>query len=200
ILGLSPGTSVDLPDNTMLGRNPQNISVNGARTTQNNYQINGVDANFIRNNNFQRPAVPAPETIQEFKVQTSLYDAAFGRSGGGNIQAVTKSGANDFHGAAYEYFRDDALNANNPFLKAAGVKRPALHRNVFGGLLSGPIKRDRAFFFISYQGTRERNGASLNSLSSAVLIAQGLTDDRSEQTLKTTFNVPSVNPIALALL
>ncbi|HEY6121671.1 MAG TPA: hypothetical protein VIV66_17070, partial [Pyrinomonadaceae bacterium] len=177
-----------------------NISVNGARTTQNNYQINGVDGNNIRNNNFQGIALPAPESIQEFKVQTSLYDAAFGRSGGGNIQAVTRSGANDLHGAAYEYFRDGALNANNPFLKAAGVKRPILLRNVFGGLLGGPIKKEKAFFFVSYQGTRERNGASLNSLSSNVLIAPGLTDDRSEPTLRRTFNVNSVNPIALALL
>ncbi|HZE72129.1 MAG TPA: TonB-dependent receptor [Pyrinomonadaceae bacterium] len=200
ILGLSPGTSMDLPDNTAVGRNSQNISVNGARTTQNNYQINGVDANFIRNNNLINLAVPAPESIQEFKVQTSLYDATFGRSGGGNIQAVTRSGANDFHGAAYEYFRNDAFNANNPFLKAAGVKRPVLRRNVFGGLLGGRIKTDKAFFFGSYQGTRERNGASLNSLSSNVLIAPGLTNDRSEQTLRTTFNLPSINPVALALL
>src|SRR5438445_1930513 len=116
ILGLSPGTAVDLPDNTALGRNAQNISVNGARTTQNSYQINGVDANNIRNNNFQRISVPAPETIQEFKVQTSLYDATFGRSGG-NIQAITRSGGNEFHGAGYGYFRTAALNANNPFLK-----------------------------------------------------------------------------------
>lgn len=200
ILGLSPGTAVDLPDNTALGRNAQNISVNGARTTQNNYQLNGVDGNNIRNNNFQGLPLPAPETIQEFKVQTSLYDASFGRSGGGNIQAVTKSGANDFHGTAYEYFRDDALNANNPFLKAAGVKRPVLKRNVFGGLVGGPIKKDKAFFFGAYQGTRERNGASINSLSSNVLIARGLTDDRSEQNLQTTFNMTSINPIALALL
>ena len=200
ILGLSPGTAVDLPDNTALGRNAQNISVNGARTTQNNYQLNGVDGNNIRNNNFQGLSLPAPETIQEFKVQTSLYDASFGRSGGGNVQAVTKSGGNDFRGSAYEYFRDDALNANNPFLKAAGVKRPVLKRNVFGGLVGGPIKKDRALFFVSYQGTRERNSASLNSLSSNVLIAPGLTDDRSEQTLRRTFNVPSINPIALSLL
>jgi hypothetical protein len=200
ILGLSPGTAVDLADNTTLGRNSQNISVNGARTTQNNYQINGVDANNIRNNNLIRISVPAPETIQEFKVQTSLYDATSGRSAGGNIQAVTKSGAKDFHGAGYEYFRDAALNANNPFLKAAGVKRPVLNRNVFGGLLGGPIKSDKAFFFISYQGTRERNGASLNSLSSDVLIAAGLTDDRSEQTLSRTFNAPAINSISLALL
>ena len=205
ILGLSPGTSVDLPDNTAVGRNSQNISVDGARTTQNNYQINGVDANNIGSNNTLRLAVPAPETIQEFKVQTSLYDATFGRSGGGNIQAVTRSGANDIHGAAYEYFQNDALNANNPFLKAAGVKRPVLKRNFFGGLLGGPIEKDRVFFFISYQGARERNGASPNSLSSSVFIAPCqpagcLTDDRSEQTLRRTFNVPSIDPIARALL
>lgn len=199
ILGLSPGTSVDLANNTAVGRNPQNISVNGARTTQNNYQINGVDANNIRNNNTQRISVPAPETIQEFKVQTSLYDATFGRSGG-NIQAITRSGANDFHGAGYEYFRNAALNANNPFLKAAGVKRPVLNRNVFGGLLGGPIDRDRIFFFGSYQATRELNSASPNSLSSSVLIDPGLTDDRSEQALRRTFNLPAINPISLALL
>ena len=202
ILALSPGTSVELADNTAVGRNSQNISVNGARTNQNNYQINGVDANNIISNNAVRLAVPAPETIQEFKVQTSLYDATFGRSGGGNVQAVTKSGANDLHGGAYEYFLNDALNANNPFLKAAGTKRPVLRRNIFGGLIGGHIKKDKAFFFTSYQGTRERNGASANSLSSSVLITPNccLSDDRSESTLRQTFNVPAINPVALKLL
>ena len=202
ILALSPGTSVELADNSAVGRNSQNISVNGARTNQNNYQINGADANYILSNNAVRLAVPAPETIQEFKVQTSLYDAIFGRSGGGNVQAVTKSGANDFHGGAYEYFLNDALNANNPFLKAAGTKRPVLRRNIFGGLIGGHIKKDKAFFFASYQGTRERNGASVNSLSSSVLITPNccLTDDRSESTLRQTFNVPPINPVSLKLL
>src|SRR5436853_5313535 len=81
ILGLSPGTSVYLPDNTVVGRNSQNVSVNGSRVTQNNFQINGVDANagVVRGAGF---ANPAPETIQEFKVQTSLYDAMFGGRGG----------------------------------------------------------------------------------------------------------------------
>lgn len=201
ILGLSPGAATYLPDNTAVGRNTQTISVNGARVTQNNFEINGIDINTMGTAGSILLAVPAPETIQEFKVQTSLYDATFGRSGGGNIQIVTKSGANFVRGVAYEYFRDDALNANNPFLKAAGANRPVLKRNVFGGTLGGPIKKDKAFFFISYQGTRERNGASiLNSLSSSVLIARGLTDDRSEQTLLRTFAVPSVHPAALALL
>jgi len=209
ILALSPGTSVALPDNTALGRNSQNVSVNGARVTQNDFEINGIDVNNFATNAAAMVAVPAPETIQAFKVQTSLYDATFGRGGGGNVQAVTKSGANDIHGAAYEYFRNDTLNANNPFLKAAGVSRPTLQRNVFGGVIGGPIKADRLFFFISYQGTRERNGASPNSLTSNVLIAPGLTNDRSQQNLLTTFRprvsptappATSINPVALAVL
>jgi len=213
ILALSSGTSVALPDNTALGRNSQNVSVNGARVTQNNFQINGIDANKLETHANASVSVPAPETIQDFKVQTSLYDATFGRGAGGNVQAVTKSGGNesggnDFHGAAYGYFRNDALNANNPFLKAASVKRPTLQRNVFGGLLGGPIKTNRSFFFVSYQGTRENNGASPNSLTSSVLVARGLTDDRSQQTLLATFaprqsnGLPatSIHPVALALL
>lgn len=199
LLGLSPGTATYLPDGTVVGRNSQNVSVNGARVSQNNYQINGIDANAGLGG--VPEASPAPETIAEFKVLTSLYDATFGRAGGGNIQIVTRSGSNDFHGSVYEYFRDTAFNANNPFLKAAGGRRPVLERNVYGGTLGGPIQRERAFFFASYQGTREQNGASrLNSLSSNILIAPGLTDDRSAQTLRNTFNVPSINPTALALL
>ncbi|MFZ0750075.1 MAG: carboxypeptidase-like regulatory domain-containing protein, partial [Pyrinomonadaceae bacterium] len=114
ILALSPGTSVSLPDNTALGRNSQNVSVNGARVTQNNFELNGVDANNIATNAAALLAVPAPETIREFTVQTSLYDASFGRGGGGSVQAITRSGGNEFHGVAYEYFRDESLNANNP--------------------------------------------------------------------------------------
>ena len=208
ILALSPGTFVDLPDNTALGRNSQNVFVNGARATQNNFEINGVDANQLDYNGWGTVAVPAPETIQEFKVQTSLYDATFGRGAGGSVQAVTKSGTNELHGALYEYFRDDALNANNPFLKAAGVGRPVLDRNAFGGLVGGPVKTDRAFFFASYQGTRERNGASDSSLTSSIFIDRRLTDDRSEQTLLATFRpllpnrlpATSIHPSALALL
>ena len=209
ILALSPGTFADLPDNAAVGRNSQAVSVNGARGTQNSFEINGIDANELVFNRSTFVAVPAPETIQEFKVQTSLYEATFGRGAGGSVQAVTRSGTREFHGALYEYFRDDAMNANNPFLKAASVQRPVLKRNVFGGLLGGPIKTGRAFFFASYQGTRERNGASPDSLTSSILIARGLTDDRSQQTLLATFRprfpngvLPAffIHPTALALL
>ena len=200
ILGLSPGAATYLPDNTAVGRNSQNISVNGGRVTNNNFQINGVDANSMGTNSAPSLSVPAPESIQEFKVQTSLYDATFGRSGGGNIQAVTKSGGNDFHGGAYEYYRNDRFNANNPYLIASGVARPVLKRNVFGGFIGGPIKKDKAFFFASYQGTRERNGASIiNSLSSNILVDPKLTNDRSAATLQTAYGFP-INSVALALL
>jgi len=201
ILSLSPGTATFLPDSTGVGRNTQAISVDGARVTQNNIQFNGVDANGMGTNNPLLVAVPAPETIEEFKVQISLYDASFGRAGGANIQLLTKTGGDSLHGGVYEYFHNEALNANNPFLKAASVARPCLNRNAFGSTLGAPVRKDRAFFFVSYQGTRETNGASIiNSLSQDVLVAPGLTDDRSAQTLQATFNVPSINPAALALL
>lgn len=209
ILSLSPGTATYLPDSTAVGRNTQAISVNGARVTQNNYQINGIDANTMGANGPILIAVPAPETIQEFKVQTSLYDAAYGRAGGANIHILTRSGTNAFHGSAYEYLRNDALNANNPFLGAAGVRRPVLKRHAFGATFGGPLRRERLFFFASYQGTRERNGASIiNSISSNVLVAPGLTDDRSESALLATFTpilpngqpATAIDAAALALL
>jgi hypothetical protein len=213
ILSLSTGTATYLPDNTAVGRNSQNISVNGGRVTWNNFQINGVDANSMGTNSAPSLSVPSPETIEEFKVQTSMYDASFGRSAGGNVQAVTKSGTDNYHGSLYEYFRNDALNANDPILKFAGVKRPTLRRNVYGGTLGGPIVKDKLFFFGSYQGTREANAASrINSQSSNILIAPGLTDDRSAATLLATYggqptsipavfgNVTAINPIALSLL
>jgi hypothetical protein len=201
ILTLSPGTATYLPDSTAVGRSTQAISVNGARVTQNSFRINGIDATTMGANGAILVSVPAPETIEEFKVQTSLYDASYGRSGGANIQILTKSGGDTLHGNAYEYFRNEALNANNPFLKAAGVRRPLLRRNVFGGTLGGPIRKNRAFFFLSYQGSRERNAASIiNSISSNVLVAPGLTDDRSASTLESTFGVATIDPASLALL
>jgi hypothetical protein len=201
ILTLSPGTATYLPDSTAVGRNTQAISVDGARVTQNFFQINGIDATTMGTNGVILVGVPAPEVIEQFKVQTSLYDARYGRSGGGNIELVTKSGSNEFRGTAYEYFRNEAFDANNPFLEASGQARPLLRRNVFGGLLGGPMRKGKAFFFISYQGSRERNAASIiNSISSNVLVDPQLTDDRSASTLQSTYQVTSIDPASLALL
>jgi hypothetical protein len=202
VLGISPGTAAFLPDATGVGRNTQAVAVNGARVTQNNYRLNGVDANTLGTNGPVLVPVPAPETIEEFEVQTSTYDASYGRAGGGNIQILTRSGSDHFHGAAYEYFRNEAINANDGFLKSSGVPRPLLRRSVFGGTFGGPVKPGKAFFFVSYQGAREKNGASLlNSISSNVLVAPGLTDDRSAAALTAAFNPPGpIDPRALALL
>ncbi len=199
LAALSPGVSTPLTNNNAIGRNTPNFSVNGARTSQNNLQINGVDANDVSAHDLNAVAVPAPEAIGDLVMQTSMYDASTGGAGG-SIQVVTKSGSNHLHGTVYEYFRNSALNTNDPNLKAVGLGRPVLRRNVYGATIAGPIRKDRAFFFLSYQGTRESNGATEQSLYKSVLIANGLTNDRSEATLLDTFQVPSIDPIALALL
>ncbi len=163
LLTLSPGASASVSNNTELGRGDSIISVNGQRTTSNNVRINGVDANAIGTNSTPNIAVPATDSLQEFVVQTSLYDASQGRNAGGNVEAVTRSGGNDFHGNAYYFFRNKALNTNEFFLESVGEPKPVLSRHQIGGTLGGPLARDRLFFFGSYQGTRETNGASLNN-------------------------------------
>jgi hypothetical protein len=116
------------------------------------------------------------------------------------VQVITKSGSNTLHGGAYEYFRNEAFNANDANLKAVNENRPEMRRNVYGATLGGPLKKDRAFLFVSYQGTREANGATDQSLYKDVFIASGLTDDRSAATLMSTFGVPAIDPISLKLL
>lgn len=196
LLTLSPGAQNSLSNSTELGRGDTTITVNGQRTTSNSVRINGVDANSIGTNSTPNIAVPATDTLQEFIVQTSLYDAASGRNSGGNVEAVTKSGSNEFHGNVYYFLRDDSLNANDPFVKAQGLDRPVLERQQFGGTLGGRIIKDRVFFFGSYQGTRETNGASLtNSLTFPVLPA-GLTDtNRTASGLATAFGL---NPLLIS--
>jgi outer membrane receptor protein involved in Fe transport len=203
LLTLSPGTSASVANNTELGRGDAIISVNGQRTTSNNVRINGIDANSIGTNSTPNIAVPATDTLQEFIVQTSLYDASQGRNAGGNVEAITKSGENNFHGNAYYFLRNNALNANDFFLNAAGRPRPTLTRNQFGGTLGGPILRDRLFFFGSYQGTRERNGASLNnSLMFPIIPPQLRDDNRTAAGLATAFGLPvaAINPVMVSVL
>ncbi|MBV9957007.1 MAG: carboxypeptidase regulatory-like domain-containing protein, partial [Acidobacteria bacterium] len=120
LLTLSPGTSASVSNNTELGRGDAIITVNGNRTTSNNVRINGIDANSIGTNSTPNIAVPATDSLQEFIVQTSLYDASQGRNAGGNVEAITKSGGSHYHGNIYEFLRNDALNANDFFLNAAG--------------------------------------------------------------------------------
>lgn len=203
LLTLSPGTSSSVANNTELGRGDAIITVNGQRTTSNNVRINGIDANSIGTNSTPNIAVPATDSLQEFIVQTSLYDASQGRNAGGNVEAITKSGQNSFHGNAYYFLRNDALNANDFFLNAAGRPRPELSRHQYGGTLGGPILRDRLFFFGSYQGTKERNGASLNnSLMSPFIPPQLRDDNRTAAGLAAAFGLPvaTINPVIVSVL
>ncbi|HEY0384939.1 MAG TPA: TonB-dependent receptor, partial [Pyrinomonadaceae bacterium] len=203
LLTLSPGTYASVSNNTELGRGDAIITVNGQRPTSNNVRVNGVDANSIGTNSTPNIAVPATDSLQEFIVQTSLYDASQGRNAGGNVEAITRSGGSQYHGNAYEFFRNRSLNANDFFLNAAGRPKPVLSRNQFGGTIGGPVIKDRFFFFGSYQGTRERNGASLNnSLSSPTIPVALRNDNRTAAGLSAAFGIPaaSISPITLAIL
>src|SRR5215469_13288338 len=211
LAALVPGVSMSLTDNNTLGRVSPNFSVNGARTSQNNLQINGIDANDISAHDFASVAIPSPESISEMVVKTSMYDASVA-GGGGSVEVLTRSGTNSLHGSLYEYFRNTTLDANDPDLKAVGLGRPALRRNVYGAALGGAIRKDRAFLFASYQGARDTNGATDQSLYKSVLIAPvpdgtpGLTDNRSEAALLANFQsilppgTTSIDSTALALL
>jgi hypothetical protein len=217
ILALSPGASANVPNAGGLGRNSTDISSNGARPLENSVIMNGLvvdnvmSLGFGDTNDKTGIPVPSPDAIQEFKVQGGLYDAEYGRQGGANVNIVTRTGSNDFHGSAFEFFRNDALNANEFFRNRAGQPKSVLKQNQFGGTLGGRIARDETFFFLSYQGTRQRNGVSGNSIRNTFLPVLG---DRSPRTLGTLYGgragvfggVPiaadgsNINPIALAVL
>lgn len=182
IMTLSPGVAAGVPNAGNMGLNSVELSSQGGRGSDNSVEINGTDAMNMFTNTLgnyvgtQGVAVPAPDTLEEFKVQTGLFSAATGRSAGANVAVVTKSGTNALHGAVYEFLRNDALNANDFFFNRAGLQRPVLKQNQFGFTLGGPIQKDKLFFFTSYQGTRQRNGTSSDSQSTAFL--PPLTDDR----------------------
>jgi hypothetical protein len=186
-LTMSPGVLADVNNAADLGKGTQDVYVNGASNISNNFQMDGTDANNFgsgRAGNFLQQGgipIPNPDAIQEFKVQTALFDAGYGRGAGANVDVVTKSGSNELHGSAFEFFRNDALDANDFFLKRDNQPRPTMKQHQFGGSLGGRFIKDRAFFFGSYQGTRQINGLSSSSLSSNFL--PPLTNDRSAGTL-----------------
>jgi serine/threonine-protein kinase RIO1 len=98
--------------------------------------------------------------IREFKVQTGNYDAGYGRGTGANVDLVSESGRNHLHGSAWEFLRNDVLNANDFFAKRNGQTRPVLKQNQFGFAVGGPVRKNSSFFFGGYQGTIQRNGDS----------------------------------------
>lgn len=183
MLGLQPGTSIPLTNNIALGRGDVDINVNGQQATSNNVLIDGIEVNSIGTNSTPNIPVPSIDAVQEFIVQTSLYDATQGRNTGGNVALVTLSGTSKLHGSLFEFFRNDALNANDYFLKQQGQVRPELKKNQYGGTVGGPLIKGKTFYFLSYQGQREVNGTDPISSLAYLNVPSGLTDDRSTATL-----------------
>lgn len=171
ILGLSPGVSGEVNNSAAIGRGDSSLSaatggysVGGSSTNDNNFQMNGTQVNDLMGEAEISGGVPVPnpDTIQEFKVQVSQYDASYGRNAGANVDVVTKSGTNQYHGDVWEYFRNTALNANDYFLNRNKQPKGVLDQNQFGVTLGGPLVKNKAMFFVSYQGTRERDGLDTN--------------------------------------
>src|SRR6266566_2095707 len=208
ILGLSSGVSSEITDAASIGRGNVGLeySTSGNIVNDNNFQMNGSHVNDLMGSGGTSGGIPVPnpDSIQEFKVQTGKYDASYGRNAGANVDVVTKSGTNAFHGDVWEYFRNTALNANNFFLKQEHQPRGVLNQNQFGGTLGGPIKKDKVFFFGSYQGTREKDGLDVTGgCLSGGSLPIGLTNNASDRTaaaLENTFGVPTIDPTALAVL
>jgi len=203
LLTLSSGAQSELNSASQLGRGNVRMEVNGQREDNNNYQIEGMSATDYNVAELTTTPLPNPAVIQEFKVQTSLYDATQGRNGGGDINAILKTGTNAFHGEAYDFFRNTVLDANDYFLKQAGEARPAIQQNIFGGDLGGPIGTNAklGFFFVNYSGTRQRSGDSPGTFISTLIPYIPAADRVAPYgDLLTAFNISSVDPVASALI
>ena len=171
LISLAPGV-VTTP--TPVAGEQGQFSVAGQRAGSNNFSLDGVSVNFgvavgnyfAQNSNGALPAFSAlgttaglvlVDSLQEFRLESSTYAPEYGRQSGAQIELVTRSGTNAFHGLVFEYLRNDALDANDWFADNTGQARPREHQNDFGGVLGGPIRKDKTFFFFSYEGLRVRN-------------------------------------------
>lgn len=172
VLSLSPGVVANASNAAAVGNGTVDVSANGSTANENNYSMNGssvvnyVSGTAAQEGSFPGIVIPNPDSIQEFKVQTSLYDASSGRNPGANVDVVTKTGTNQFHGDAWEFNRNNMFNGNDFYYKhsefspgGTGVNSPqTLKQNTFGFTIGGPIKKNKLFFFGSYQGLRQIDG------------------------------------------
>ena len=228
IASLSPGVVVGVLNAGELGlggtalsqiaQSNDGIFVHGARSYDNNFQLDGISVSDVQGSAAGSGGIPIPnpDSIQEFKVQTGLYDAAYGRYAGANVSLITKAGSNAFHGTVFEFFRNEILNANDFFLNQTDQPRPVLKQNQFGFAFGGPIKKGKLILG-SYQGTRQVNGLAAGqsrTACTASLNEPPLTNDRTAAALGKLFGgMPgaeggtavasdgsNINPAALALL
>jgi TonB dependent receptor/Carboxypeptidase regulatory-like domain len=229
IAGLAPGVISGVNNAGELGlggtalsqiaKSNDGIYVHGARSYDNNFQLDGISVNDVQGSASGSGGIPIPnpDSVQEFKVQTGLYDAGYGRYGGANVSVITRSGSNTLHATAFEFLRNEILNANDFFLNQAGQKRPTLKQNQFGVTAGGPIKPEKLLIFGSYQGARQVNGVAAGqsrTACTASLRGPPLTNDRSPAALGEIFggltgalggvsvrpDGSNINPVALSLL
>ena len=229
IVDLSPGVLAGVSNAGELGLggsglaqiDPGNdgIFVHGSRSYDNSYEFDGVPVTDLQASSIASGGVPIPnpDAIQEFKVQTGLYNVSFGEHAGASVTLVTKSGTNVLHGSVFEFFRNNVLNANDFFRNRADQPRPDLKQNQFGFTIGGPIRQNRLYYFGSYQGTRQTNGLAAGQARiacSADVVLPPLTNNRSAQALGALFagmsgafggvsiklDGSNINPVALQLL
>ncbi|HTZ49940.1 MAG TPA: TonB-dependent receptor [Verrucomicrobiae bacterium] len=167
LLGLTPGYVLAVPSYTQAGVAEGQFSVNGQRANANYFIVDGVAANFSGYGQGQSAGGTIPsfniagqtnglvsvDAMQEFRVLTSTFSPEFGRMPGAQISIVTRAGSNQFHGALFDYLRNDVFDARNYF-DSPNLPKPPLRQNDFGGTVSGPLQKDRLFFFFSYEGLR----------------------------------------------
>ena len=181
IVGLSAGASAPVNNATAFGKGTLDMAVNGNDTMGNNFQMDGVAINNIANGGSANDSgiyagigIPSPDALQEFRIQTSTYDASYGRNPGANVNVITKSGTNAWHGTAFEFFRNAQMNANGFFYNRdnpnSQTTKQVLNQNQFGGVIGGPIKKDKLFIFASYEGLRNRNGISPEGNSTGIVL------------------------------
>ncbi len=180
VIDLSPGVTANVATATAVGNGTMDINVNGSGSDQNTYMMDGVittnygSGGAAQSGSYAGIPIPNPDSIQEFKVQTSQYDAAYGQNPGANVNVVTKSGTNQYHGSVWYFNRNNFFNANDFFFKnserSEGLANtpPEVKQNQYGGTFGGPIKKDKLFFFGSYQGTRQLNGIGGNGFATSL--------------------------------
>ena len=150
-------------------------SVNGGKSDQANVTLDGADVNDQNARTaFTTVLRVTPDSVEEFRSTTTNGDAATGRGSGADVALVTKSGTNQLHGSLYEFRRGTETAANSFFNNRSGVKIPFLLTNLFGGTVGGPIKKNKAFFFLNYEGRRDRSATSVSRMVPAATMQQGI--------------------------
>lgn len=185
--GLNMATSPGAQDAD--GSQSLNPSVNGARPTNNSLSINGIDAtNMLNGNGSLANNISIPlDSVEYIEVQTSQFSALKGRNGGGNIEIVSKGGTNGWHGSVFHFLQNEKLNAQEFFLNRGGQTRPKFRRNESGATFTGPIRKDRTFFFVSAQRLRFDTGYAQRAIAQTA-IPVGLGDTRTRESIAAVAN------------